>query len=215
MIGTEEIALRVPGRHLCGLTSLGGLLWYSDHGLDEIIAVDPETGAVVSRFPCPGVRTGLTAADGGRCLMQVVGGDKRLRAIDPRSGETLAEYPNPRRGGELCGIQDTPAGLWTGYSDPSVIDLRRLSDPEPLMSFPVHENVADLTVVDHLVVFANHLNARINVLDPTVGSIVRTIPVGGNPTGLTWDGQRLWYCDYGTSHLRALDFSPADVGMLA
>jgi len=207
------MALRVPGSHLCGLTSLDGLLWYSDGGLDEIIAVDPETGEVVSRLPCPGVRTGLTAADGGRCLMQVVGGDKRLRAIDPGTGESLAEYPNPRPGGELCGIQDTPDGLWTGYSDPPVIELRRLSDQEPIVSFPVAEDVADLTVVGGLVVFANHRDGWLNVLDPTVGRFVKVIPVLGGPTGLTWDGRRLWYCDHASSHLRAVDVSFADVGV--
>jgi hypothetical protein len=153
------------------------------------------------------VRTGLTAADEGRHLVQVVGGDKRLRAIDPRTGETLAEYSNPRPRGELCGLQETSAGLWTGYSDPPVIDLRRLSDLGPLASFPVTENVADLTVVGDLVVFANHPDGRLNLLDPSVGRIVDVIPVSGNPTGLTWDGRRLWYCDYPTSHLRAVELS--------
>jgi hypothetical protein len=211
----EAPAFRVPGRHLCGLTALDGLLWYSDGGLDEIVAVDPETGEVARRLACPGVRTGLTAADGSRSLLQVVGADKRLRAIDPETGATLAEYPNPRPGGELCGIHDTPEGLWTGYSDPPVIELRRLDEAEPLESFPVAEDVADLTVVGDLVVVANHRDGWLNVLDPVVGRFVRAIPVQGGPTGLTWDGRRLWYCDHASSHLRAVDVSFADIGVMA
>jgi hypothetical protein len=124
------------------------------------------------------VRTGLTGADGARSLVEVVGADKRLRSIDPRSGETLAEDPN-----------------------------------QPLASFPVEEDVADPMVVGEFVVFANHPDARLNVLDPRTGRIVHVIPVAGNPTGLTWDGERLWYCDYATSRLGSVVLRSAGVAV--
>jgi hypothetical protein len=203
----ETAAVRVRGRHLCGLAWLGGLLWYSDGTLDKIIAVDPDTGDVARELTCRGVRTGLTAAGGGEHLVQVVGGDKRLRAIDPQSGDTLAEYPNPRPGAELCGIHEVPDGLWMGYQRPPVVELRRQSDGEALVSWQVDEDVADLTVMRDQVVFANHRERRLNVLDPRAGRIVEAIQVSGDPTGLTWDGGRLWYCDYGTSHLRAVEMT--------
>jgi len=202
-------ALHVPGQHLCGLTWLGDLLWYSDGRLDEIVAINPQTGDVVKRLPCPGVRTGLTAADGGRMLLQVVGGDKRLRALDPSSGDVLGQCPNPRPGGELCGLQATAEGLWTGYRDPPTIDLRRHGDLKSLASFPVTEDVADLTVAGYLVVFANHRDARLNVLDPDTGKIVSVIPVSGAPTGVTWDGSRLWYCDHAGRRLCAVELGGA------
>lgn len=201
----EAAALRVEGSHLCGLSWLGGLLWYSDAGLEQIIAVDPTTGVVASRLPCPGVRTGLTAAAAGTRLVQVVGEDKRLRAIEPHTGEVLEEYPNPRPGGELCGLHDTADGLWTGYQRPPVLDLRRHVDHEPIVSIPVDEDVADITVVGECVVFANHPDARLNVVDLGTGRIVKVIPVAGHPTGLAWDGGRFWYCDYGAGHLRAVE----------
>jgi hypothetical protein len=203
----ETQAIRVEGRHLCGLAWLDGLLWYSDGTLDEIMAVDPESGAVAERLTCRSVQTGLTAADGGRRLVQVVDDDKRLRALDPRSGEVLAEYPNPRPGGELCGLHDTPDGLWMGYQDPPVIDLRRHGDHEAIISLPVRDDVADLTVMRDLVVFASHRGGRLNVVDPRAERIVEVIPVAGSPTGLTWDGTNLWYCDYPTSHLRAVEMT--------
>jgi len=204
---TEQTAagVTVEGEHLCGLAWLDGLLWYSDSGLEEILAVDPESGEVVRRLPCPGVRTGLTATAGGTGLVQVVGEDKRLRTLDPESGQTLEETPNPRPGGELCGLCDTAAGLWTGYQRPPVLDLRRHGDHAPILSIPVSEDVADMTVVGRLVVFANHRDARLNVVDPDERRIVRTIPVDGGPTGLTWDGARLWYCDYGARRLRPVE----------
>jgi hypothetical protein len=201
----EAAAVPVDGSHLCGLAWLGGLLWYSDAGLEELIAVDPDTGAVASRLPCPGVRTGLTAAAGGTRLVQVVGPDKRLRAIEPQAGEVLEEYPNPRPGGELCGLHDTSDGLWTGYQRPPVLDLRRHVDHEPIVSIPVEEDVADVTVAGERVVFANHRDGRLNVVHPGLARIVTVIPVAGHPTGLTWDDTRLWYCDYGAGRLRAVE----------
>jgi hypothetical protein len=151
------------------------------------------------------VRTGLTAAAGGTQLVQVVAADKRLRAIDSHTGDVLDEYPNPRPGGELCGLHDTADGLWTGYQCPPVLDLRRHGDHEAILSVPVDEDVADLTVVGDYVVFANHPDARLNVVDPGARRIVEVIPVAGNPTGLAWDGTRFWYCDYSAGCLCAVE----------
>jgi sugar lactone lactonase YvrE len=197
--------LRVEGDHLCGLTWLDGRLWYSDAGLEEILAVAPETGAVEARLPCPQVQTGLTATADGARLVQVVAHDKRLRTLDPATGDVLDETPNPRPGGELCGLHDTAAGLWTGYQRPPVLDLRRHGDLAAIGSIPVSEDVADLTVAGPFVVFANHRDARLNVVDPAAGRIVATVPVPGGPTGLAWDGERFWYCDYGARLLRAVE----------
>lgn len=205
VIVREAATLPVEGSHLCGLAWLDGLLWYSDAGLEEIIAVHPATGDVASRLSCPGVRTGLTATAQGTSLVQVVDGDKRLRAIEPHTGDVLEEYANPRPGGELCGLHDTADGLWTGYQRPPVLDLRRHEDHEPIVSIPVDEDVADLTVVGRFAVFANHSDARLNVVDPGAARIVTVIPLGGHPTGLTWDGERFWYCDYDAHQLRAVE----------
>jgi hypothetical protein len=205
--------LRVDGDHLCGLTWLGDHLWYSDAGLEQIVAVDPDTGDIVTRLSCPEVRTGLTATDGGRRLVQVVADDKRLRVLDPETGQILDEVSNPRPGAELCGLHDTPDGLWTGYQRPPVLDLRRHADLQVITSIPVAEDVADITVAGELLVFANHPDARLNVVDPATERIVKVIPVAGNPTGLTWDGRRLWYCDYSAGFLRPVDPNLSELGV--
>lgn len=211
----ETASIPVEGAHLCGLAWLDGLLWYSDAGLEEIVAVDPAGGDVAARLRCPGVRTGLTAAAGGAQLVQVVGHDKRLRFVDRHSGTVVAERSNPRPGGELCGLHDTPDGLWTGYKRPPVLELRRHADHEPLVSVSVDEDVADVTGVGELVAFANHPDRRINVVDPRAGRIVRTIAVAGQPTGLAWDGARLWYCDYGAGRLGAVEVDAEELASAA
>jgi glutamine cyclotransferase len=193
----------VPGERLCGLAWLNGLLWYSDASLEQILALDPETGQIRKRIACPAVRTDLAVMDGR--LLQIAGPAKSLRLIDPESGEMLDEFPNPRPGGELCGVEVSDAGIWMGYRDPPIVDLRHPRDFSLLQSIRVQENVAGLTLVGPYVVFANHPERRINVLDPATHQIVRRLNVEGNPTGLTAHGQCLWYCDYSNVRVRALD----------
>jgi hypothetical protein len=140
-----------------------------------------------------------------------VGADWRLAVLETSTGRLVDAYPNPRPGAVLCGLHDTPGGMWMGYRRPAVIDLRRHADQEAILSIPLAEDVADVTVAGGAVVFANHLAGRLNVLDPESGRIDRRMPVTGHPTGLTWDGDRLWYCDYGTGYLRSVEMDADDL----
>lgn len=194
---------RVAGGRLCGLTVLDGLLWYSDAALQQILAVDPATGARVRAIPCPGVRTGLTQVDG--YLVQVAGPARALRVLDPRTGRVLAEHRTPRPRGELCGIEAAEGVLWLGYRDPAVLDLHALPGMELLDSIPVAEDVAGLTVAGPYVAYANFPRAQVVVLDPAARREVRRVGVEGSPTGLAWDGRRFWYCDYANLRLRPLE----------
>jgi hypothetical protein len=49
-----------PGSHLCGLTWDGSQMWHSDAGTSTIYAIDPASGEIRAKIPCPGVRTDLT-----------------------------------------------------------------------------------------------------------------------------------------------------------
>jgi glutamine cyclotransferase len=200
----------VPGERLCGLTWLNDLLWYSDAGLDQILALDPATGQIVKTMECPMVRTDLAALDGR--LLQVAGPDKAVRLIDPESGETLDEFPNPRPGDELCGLEVGGSGIWMGYRDPPILDLRSPTNFALLQSIPVAENVAGVTIVGGYVAFANYSGGRINILDPEKGQIVERVDVEGNPTGLSWHDRCLWYCDYTNVRLRALNLPSVVAG---
>jgi hypothetical protein len=193
----------IPGRRLCGLTWMDSLLWYSDAALEQILAVDPSRGEVVRRIGCPGVRTGLTRLD--RYLLQVVGSARSLRALDPETGETVAEYANPRPGGELCGIEATAAGVWMGYKDPPTLELRSRSEFRLVDCIQVGAEIAGVTATERFVAFADYARSHIHFLDLATKRITITVGVDGNPTGLTWDGCRIWYCDYATVHLRAME----------
>jgi hypothetical protein len=195
--------IAVPGKRLCGLTWIDGLLWFSDAGLEQILAVDPESGRVIRTIACPEVRTDLTHVNGR--LVQIAGPAKDLRIIDVRSARVEAVRANPRPEAELCGIEADGDVVWMGFRDPPLIESRRWSDLSLITSTPVETPVAGLTVAAGRVAFACYPLATITLFQTSNRRVVSHFSVAGNPTGLTWDGQRFWYCDYTNVRLRAVD----------
>lgn len=194
----------VPVRALkmCGLTWSGQFLWFSEAVSNEIIAIDTCDGTVLHRVPCPEVRTDLTTLRGN--LMQIAGGERALRVIDPNSAAVVAEVPNPRPGHVLCGLEATSHGIWLGYEDLGIIDLRSQEDFHLIDSIHVGGSVAGVTVSDSFLVYADYRAATINLVDLDERRELAAYSVAGNPTGLTWDGSKIWYCDHTTLQLRAI-----------
>ncbi|HEV2887531.1 MAG TPA: hypothetical protein VGX49_11510, partial [Jatrophihabitans sp.] len=170
---------------------------------NRIMALDPRTGEVTRRIPCAGVRGDLTTLDG--YLIQVVGEDMTLRVIDPDTEATVLEVPNPRPGHLLCGLEATHGGLWLGFEDLRVMDLRRGGGSGLIDCLPIAHPVTGLTVSDRYLFYADRRGGVINVIDLALRREVAAIDVNGNPTGITWDGSQIWYCDYTTLQLRAIE----------
>lgn len=188
---------------LCGLTWNGEYLWYSEAVQNQIAALDPGSGEIAHRIPCPGVRTDLTTLGGN--LVQVAGDDRALRVVSPESGEIVCEFANPRPGSVLCGLEATRHGVWLGYEDLKVIDLRDADDLKLITSAHVRYSVAGVTMSDDYLAYSDYRAGTINLVE--LGSLreVASVSVHGSPTGITWDGRRLWYCDYATLQVRAIE----------
>jgi hypothetical protein len=69
----------------------------------------------------------------------------------------------------------------------------------------VRGSVAGVTVSDNYIAYADHRAGVINLVDSALRHEVAKISVNGNPTGLTWDGNWIWYCDCKTLQLRAIE----------
>ncbi len=188
---------------LCGLTWSGEFLWFSEGIRNQIMAVDPHTGQVEHQIACPDVRSDMTTLSGR--LVQIVGAGRVLRVIDPQTGGVISELPNPRPGHVLSGIEASSEGVWLGYEDLRVIDLRSAADFRLLSSIPVSRPVAGVTVSDNYLVYADYPAAVISFVDIERGTEAASFSVHGNPTGITWDGSRIWYCDHTTLQLRAIE----------
>lgn len=193
----------VDAHTLCGLTWSGEFLWFSESVSHQIVALDPVSGEAGHRVPCPEVRTDLTTLDGN--LVQVVGERQGLRVLDPVTGAVVSERSNPRAGHELRGLEATRWGIWFGYADLQVAELRDTVDLTLLETVRVRDPMAGLTASDHYVAYSNPLTATINLIDLEQGREVASYTVPGTPTGITWDGTRIWYCDVATVQIRAIE----------
>ncbi|GAA2520236.1 PQQ-binding-like beta-propeller repeat protein [Winogradskya humida] len=185
--------IRVRGLQLCGLTWSGEYLWYSEASSQRICAIDPVSGTAVRTVPCAGVRTDLTTL-GGK-LLQVATAERVLRVVDPATGHLEYDIANPRPGRKLCGLEATGDGLWLGYEDLLQVELRN-REGALLHTIPVSRPVAGLTVTDRFLLYADHAGATLTVVDIDSGRELVTYSVVGNPAGLTWDGEWVWYCDH-------------------
>jgi|GEM_PF-787455 len=207
MEGTSAMTpatLPAPGAYLCGLTWDGTYLWHSDQEAGRIYAVDRSDGAVVREFACAKVRADLTY-DGSR-LCQVGGRPKRIVLVDPATGEFTGERPVLPADGRLTGIELGPDGFWMCLRGPTVVQLR---DPATMTVHREHpalgSSPAGLTYAAGVVVYADFEDAVLRAMHPETGEHLGSLAVDGRPTGVTWDGERLWYCDFDARGFRAVD----------
>lgn len=196
-------SLPAPTSYMCGLTWDGELLWHSDQDAGLIVAVDPADGRVVRSLSCEQVRADLTW-DGAR-LLQIGGRPKRLVVVDPDSGNVVGQRELLPANGRTTGAEMTSDGLWTCLRTPTTVQLR---EPEHLGV--VREHLVDgaspsgLTVANGVVVHGDFDEGVLRATDATTGAALGRLAVPGRPTGVTWDGSLLWYCDFPGRAFRAV-----------
>ena len=195
--------LPVRALKLCGVTWTGEFLWFSEAFTGRILAIDARSGEILHHVPCADVTADLTSLDGH--LLQVVGEGRDLRMLDADSGAMLAQFPNPRPGHLLTGLEACRDGLWMGYEDLGLLDLRHPETFRLLDCLSVGHGVAGVTVSDGYVVCSDHRKATLNLIDTARRRDTVTVSVYGNPNGITWDGSLIWYCDHATLQLRAVE----------
>lgn len=198
--------LRAPGQYLCGLTWDGTYLWHSDQDALRIYAIDPADGSVVRTFSCADVRADL--AYDGAMLCQVGGRPKRLVLIDPETGDVAGYRPILPANGRVTGVEIGPEGLWLVLRAPNVVQLREYPSMAILREYPVRgSGPSGLTYAEGMVVFGEFESGTVHVIDAETGAHVVSKELEGRPTGMTWDGERLWYCDFPARAVRALDLA--------
>ncbi|GAA4447436.1 hypothetical protein [Phytohabitans houttuyneae] len=192
-----------PSAYMCGLTWDGTRLWHSDQDVETIYAVDPRDGTVTLEFPCPHVRADL--AFDGASLLQVGGRPKQLVLVDPTTGEVTGMKPVPPASGRLTGVEMGPEGIWMLMRAPTVVQLRDYATMDVIREFPAFgESPSGLTYAAGTVVYGDFDDGVLRAMDPRTGTPLGEAPVPGRPTGLTWDGERLWYCDFPGRSFRAI-----------
>jgi hypothetical protein len=110
----------------------------------------------------------------------------------------------------MCGLEAAADSLWLGHKKSSVVALRRWRDQSFVISIEPDAGVGGVTVIDARLAVTDYPQAHINIINPATKKTLVYIAVRGNPAGLTWDGQRLWYCYNTNGELCAVEM-PADV----
>ena len=195
--------LRGPAAYMCGLTWDGTHLWHSDQGAEKIFAVDRSDGRVVRTLSCGWVRADLTYD--GSMLCQVGGRPKRLVLVDPATGEVAGQKRVAPPSGRLTGLEMAPEGLWMCLRGPAVVQLRDYATMAMLREYPARGSApSGLTYVDGVVVYGDFHAGTLSAMAADTGHHLGEVAVPGHPTGLTWDGEHLWYCDFSARQFRAL-----------
>jgi hypothetical protein len=196
-------SLPAPERYLCGLTWDGVHLWHSDQEAAKIFAIDPADGTIVRDFPCAAVRADL--AFDGALLCQVGGRPKRLVLVDRATGAVAGERAVLPASGRLTGVELGPEGIWMCLRAPMVVQLRSYPEMAVQREYPVPgSSPGGLTYARGVVVYGEFEAGRLHAIDPATGAWLGGARVVGRPTGMTWDGERLWYCDFPGRRLSAV-----------
>lgn len=198
------VALPAPGEYMCGLTWAEGLLWHSDQGALQIYAIDPADGRVVTRFRCAWVRADL--AFDGAVLCQIGGRPKRLVLVDRETGAVTGKLPVLPSNGRVTGAELGPEGMWMCLRNPMVVQLRDYPGLRVLREHPVPgASPSGLTYARGMVVYGEFEPGALHAIDAATGEHAGSVSLPGRPTGITWDGERLWYCDFPHRVLRTFE----------
>jgi glutamine cyclotransferase len=194
-----------PTGHLCGLTWVDGFLWYSDGMESTIYKLEPLNGRALAVHQIPGVNASLSH-DGG-CLWQVTGGGyltgpKTVTKIDPRSGTVLEVIGLGEDSAYVAGIEVLGDELWVGLERKGRLQRRRLYTNEILRDFKAEPRIAGIAAADASFFYCEFDQQLLVEVDPETGEELARYRLEGNPTGLTWDGENIWYNDYTGKRIR-------------
>ncbi|MEO0971582.1 MAG: hypothetical protein AAFX85_00695 [Pseudomonadota bacterium] len=200
----QSEALNLPGEYPCGLTWDGKSFWHSDQAAKKIWSLDPTDGHILQEHNCPAVRADL--AYDGSMLAQVGKRPKRLVLVDPSSGSWVHDLPINPANGRTTGAEFSPDGLWLLLRNPTVIQLRKYPSMEVVREHAVRmTEPSGLTWCDGVVVVGEFTTGMFHALDAASGRYRAFRRVPGKPTGMTWDGERIWYCDFPSRKARAIE----------
>ena len=188
-----------PSDHLCGLAFENGNLWYSDGKESRIYKLDPEKGKQLKVYDIPSVNTSLSFYEG--YLWQVTGegymaGPKAVTKISVKDGTVAEVIPLGDESKYIAGIEVQGDTLWVSLEEKARLQLRKMYTNEIIRDFKVEPRIAGI-VSDNAILFYCEFDQQLLVeIDPESGEERNRYKLEGSPTGLTRDGENIWYNDY-------------------
>ena len=163
------------------IAELDGSLWVTTIRDGMVHQVDPQAGAVRRSVELGGEPEGLTGLDGH--LFVVLQADAVLAEVDPADGSVVRSY---RIGGEPRLVVPGDDVLFVGdFAGGRVVRVTPGPDRKPVRSAPVCAGVQDLQLLGGSLWAACMTDGTVVALDPTTLRVRRSVPVEGDPDGLT------------------------------
>lgn len=183
-----------------GLAWDGTSLWMTqDSSVDDLVQIDPLTGAEIGRCGLYGGPHGL-AFDGARFWVDFDEG----YSIHAFSGDCEEEYQALIEFDCEFGLTWDGAYLWGAFGRENC-EIKALIQYDPWSGTVIQHidltehgiTPADLAFDGRYLWVADPGHDAIHLFDPDSGDLLHTIPAPlENPTALTWDGSSLW-CGFG------------------
>jgi len=86
--------------------------------------------------------------------------------------------------------------LWVSLEEKARLQLRKMYTNEIIRDFKVEPRIAGIVSNDSLLFYCEFDQQLLVEIDPESGEERNRYKLEGNPTGLTRDGENIWYNDY-------------------
>lgn len=195
-----DYEIGISGLDLAGLAIKDRTCYTADTFYEHIVVVDLDSPEAVSTVAAPGV-DGDVSVGGDRILYCV--GDQVHQAT--RTGEAVVKPFAPRPGHRITGLHLGEAGIYLAYAELGVLDVRETDDLEQVVAcHTLNEGLRGLTLIGEAVALGCvPETGLVHMLNLDTESRF-DVSAYGKPTGVAWDGERVWLIDGATFQLRRL-----------
>jgi len=200
-------SIPAPGNHLCGLAWENGNLWYSDGKESRVYRLEPQTGKIQMILQIPQVNTSLSFDNG--YLWQVTGegyltDPKSVTKIDLDLGEAVEVIGLGEDSKYVAGIDVQGDTVWVSLEQKGRLQQRQLYTNRVLRDYGVEPRIAGIVSAGAAFFYCEYNQRLLVEIDPDTGEERVRFRVEGNPTGLTWDEECIWYNDYTGKKIRKI-----------
>ena len=173
-----------PGPHPNGLQAATDGLWVIDQGDNHVYRLSYRDGSVLARMKTDADRaSGITLGGGFMWIASTY--NCRILKLDPKTGETVAEFETPGAGTAIW-RQHTPNAISTGAHG--------------------------LEWVEGKLWIATPPSQTLYQVEPSTWAILKSLKTpGARPHGLAWDNGYMWLADTTMEEIHKIDPSTGDV----
>jgi len=161
-------------------------IWVTQRAANKVARFEPNSGQVTASIDVPDQPAFLTFADG---FLWVGGGKGTVTKIDPATNEAeiVAEGL-----GSANGVAVTSADQPIWITTPNGVLVRDLAGGQEDVPITVGTQPDYIVIAPSGVWVANRGDGTLSRIDQDTLQVDKTVTVGGAPTGLAVDGDRIW-----------------------